>query len=397
MSTSINNTTTEAQVINAAASTEDAMAGNFYGGPAAGYGAMPQGNPYAQNGYQMPYGQVPFGGVMPMYQPAQSTTEDPRYFQGAGYSAANPADFGFAPQQQQFGYGNTPAQGAWNFQPAQAVRGVNTISEEDKKYIKELKDVDFLKISREDDIQARCMHKTTDGPNKGFVSGAEAELPGSWHCNECDAKWMIANCPQDDFDKLLSTIYNIIQTDKAKMTNCSTAMTEIFKTLPVIKLYSKIHKIAESDFNKSQDSMKSKFQAAPGWGGGLNSSWINQASYTFNTPQAPTAAYGQPGFGVPQQPYGQFQNPGFAQPYAQPGAPVQQNPYGYGQCQNAGYAQPYGQGAPVQQAAPVQPGCASSPLVSQAAPAAPAGGYAPTQQASAPDVAGATTTTEQKI
>lgn len=379
--------TTETQ----ATETTEVMAGNFYGGATTGM-------PYQQ--YQpQAFG---YGAPAPMYQPQQAQEGvNPAYFQGAGYTAADPSAFGYGAQPQQptrySPYGYQQPGSMYNYAPATVIRGTNNLPKEDIEYIKSQKDLDVVTIKREDDIQARCMHKEIEGQNQGLIAGGEIPgIPGSWHCPVCEAKWMVANCSSGDFDKLLSAVWNIIQTDKCKMTNISQGMVDgVLKALPALKLLSKVHRIAESDFNKSQSAMKSKFTASPAWGGSINNSaWLNTAATWLNTAatsfggnyyQAPfqgqqptvTPSYGYNPQAAPA-PYGAPMAPAAGFPYGQPTMPM---------------TQPGCAGSPLVGGAPAAPAAAPTPIAP--APAAPA--YQPVQQAGAPDVAGATATTEQKI
>ena len=207
-------------------------------------------------------------------------------------------------------------------------------------------------------MQARCLHKAIDGPNAGNVDGHEIPngVPGSWHCDTCELEWVITDCSQGEFDSILNFVFNVINTDKAKITNCPKSVVDgVLKAIPLLGLMSKFHRMAAKDFSQTEQARQASFTQAQQFGFGF------PGAYGF----APNFA--QPGFAY-QAPNAQYQptNP-YAAPVANPYAQVTPqyqlaNPYtGTG----AGASSPLigTQTQPTTPVAPVVPTTAPNPYV----------------------------------
>jgi hypothetical protein len=160
----------------------------------------------------------------------------------------------------------------------------------------------------------------------------------------------------------LNFVFNVINTDKAKITNCPKSVVDgVLKAIPLLGLMSKFHRMAAKDFSQTEQARQASFTQAQQFGFGF------PGAYGFAQPNfAP-----QPGFA--------YQAPN-AQP--NPYAPV--NPYG-AQYQQPAYAapvNPYAQVTPQYQPANPYAGTgagASSPLIgAQAQPTTPVGTAVPT-------------------
>lgn len=336
---------------------------NYYGQP------QPQGptNPYA--GYQgVPYTTADMSAV---YGQPQAPV----------MGATNPygAPYGTQPQ--------------WAYKPGVNTKAPNYLSKEDISLVKKNKNEETWVVSDEEDVQARCLHKSIDGPNAGNVDGYEISngVPGAWHCGTCELEWVITDCSQSEFDSILNFVFNVINTDKAKITNCPKSVVDgVLKAIPLLGLMSKFHRMAAKDFSQTEQARQASFTQAQQFGFGF------PGAYGFAQPN-----FAQPGFAY-QAPNAQPVNPYTAQsnPYAAPQYQQPVNPYAA--------ANPYAQVTPYQQPA-TNPYAgtgagASSPLIgtqtqptTPVAPAVPTSATAPNPYAPTNTVTPDVTKTNQTI
>ena len=351
---------------NVMAAENETIMGNGYGCNYYGQPQAPAANPYA--GYQgTPYTTADMSAVYGQPQPAYG---------------ANP-------------YGAPYAQPQWAYKPGVNTKAPNYLSKEDVSLVKKNKNEETWVVSDEEDVQARCLHKAIDGPNAGNVDGHEIPngVPGAWHCDTCELDWIITDCSQSEFDSILNFVFNVINTDKAKITNCPKSVVDgVLKAIPLLGLMSKFHRMAAKDFSQTEQARQASFTQAQQFGFGF------PGAYGFAQPN-----FAQPGFAY-QAPNAQPVNPYAApatNPYAAPQYQQPVNPYA------APAANPYAQVTPqYQQPANPYAGTgagASSPLIgaqptTPVAPAVPTAAtapnpYAPTNTVT-PDV---TKTTNQTI
>lgn len=345
--------------------TKETIMGNNYGYNYYGQPQAPAANPYA--GYQgTPYTTADMSAV---------------YGQQAPVYGANP-------------YGAPYAQPQWAYKPGVNTKAPNYLSKEDVNLVKKNKNEETWVVSEEEDVQARCLHKAIDGPNAGNVDGHEIPngVPGAWHCDTCELDWIITDCSQSEFDSVLNFVFNVINTDKAKITNCPKSVVDgVLKAIPLLGLMSKFHRMAAKDFGQTEQARQASFTQAQQFGFGFPGAYNGFAQPGF----------AQPGFAY-QAPNAQPAVNPYANPYQQPANPyaAPANPY-------AAPANPYAQVTPQYPQAPANPYAgtgagASSPLIAAqpttpVAPAAPTAATAPNPYAPTNTVTPDVTKTNQTI
>ena len=236
--------TTEATAVNkeenVMAAENETIMGNGYGYNYYGQPQAPAANPYA--GYQgTPYTTADMSAVYGQPQPAYG---------------ANP-------------YGAPYAQPQWAYKPGVNTKAPNYLSKEDVSLVKKNKNEETWVVSDEEDVQARCLHKAIDGPNAGNVDGHEIPngVPGAWHCDTCELDWIITDCSQSEFDSILNFVFNVINTDKAKITNCPKSVVDgVLKAIPLLGLMSKFHRMAAKDFSQTEQARQASFTQAQQFG-----------------------------------------------------------------------------------------------------------------------------------
>lgn len=341
---------------NVMAAENETIMGNGYGYNYYGQPQAPAANPYA--GYQgTPYTTADMSAVYGQPQPAYGANP-----YGAPYYAH--------PQ--------------WAYKPGVNTKAPNYLSKEDVSLVKKNKNEETWVVSDEEDVQARCLHKAIDGPNAGNVDGHEIPngVPGAWHCDTCELDWIITDCSQSEFDSILNFVFNVINTDKAKITNCPKSVVDgVLKAIPLLGLMSKFHRMAAKDFSQTEQARQASFTQAQQFGFGFPGAYgFAQPGFAYQAPQQPANPYA-----APVNPY--------AAPQYQPATPVAPaNPYAQVTPQYQQPANPYaGTGAG-----------ASSPLIgaqptTPVAPAVPTAATAPNPYAPTNTVTPDVTKTNQTI
>lgn len=246
------------------------------------------------------------------------------------------------PYQQQQAYYN----GAYQYNPGNSIEWTQPLTQEDRNMLRtKAPEFDVLSIPKEEMVKSRCAHR--DPVNKVLTVNDKGD--GTYRCSQCGEEFNIVDITEDEAEKYVNAIIDMLQTTKMMYLDLPPATIEqYFQMIPFLKKLPKLYKMAHDTFERAtgQSTVQGAYMSGNPW---------------FTMGQAVSGVYnGMPGYVPPQNPYQQY--PPYQAPQApqygsnpfmqgQPVAPVQQNvPFNPTYSQQYGYQQP--PQAPAQQSAP---------------------------------------------
>ena len=263
-------------------------------------------------------------------------------------------------------YGQVPYNQGFNYGGMQAPRRSSVLTYEQIATLRQKGAGFTLALTKEEVLRGQCTHINEQG-QPAYVTNPD----GTVTCTICGHTWKSADLSNEDVERAVQTVLDIMQTVKLMYINMpEQAAREYWQTIPLIEKLPKLYQVAADNFRSYEgnyagymNGQMSPFAMFNTFAGGQ---YANAYQYNMTQPQQPYG-YNAQGF-APQQPY----NAAPVQP-AYPGQPV--NPfdansqaYGYTPGTPAGYA--YNPGQPAPQVAPAQPAPApAAPAQPAAAPA----------------------------
>lgn len=255
------------------------------------------------------------------------------------------------PYQQQQAYYN----GAYQYNPGATMEWTQPLTQEDRNMLRsQAPEFDVLSIPKEEMVKSRCAHR--DPVNKVLTVTDKGD--GTYRCTQCGEEFNIVDITEDEAEKYVNTLIDMLQTTKMMYLDLPPATIEqYFQMIPFLKKLPKLYKLAHDTFERAtgQSSVGQAYMSGNPW---------------FTMGQAVSGVYnGMPGYVPPmnnyQNPY-QYQQPQYGYQQAPAPAPYGANPFMQGQPVvpaqqnvpfNPTYTQQYGyqqnnQQAPVQQSAP---------------------------------------------
>lgn len=266
-------------------------------------------------------------------------------------------------------YGQVPYNQGFNYGGMQAPRRSNVLTDEQIATLRQKGAGFTLALTKEEVLRGQCTHINEQG-QPAYVTNPD----GTVTCTICGHTWKSADLSNEDVERAVQTVLDIMQTVKLMYINMpEQAAREYWQTIPLIEKLPKLYQVAADNFRSYEGNYAgymngnmSPFAMFNNFAGGQ---YANAYQYNMTQPQyAQQPVYGQPqpAYGYPAQPYQ-------AASVANPFDANAQMYNTYTPATPAGYAYNPGQPAP-QPAAPAQP--------AQPAPAATAT-TAPTAEANA--------------
>lgn len=234
--------------------------------------------------------------------------------------------FTAAPNGQQFYYGAqnvTPiVNAAWNqaasqfgYQPNVATAfnvnvgavplGTNPLTEDDLKLLAATKKKPF-EITPEMIARAKCTHKAPAGkPNAGQIDGYSKDGGDTWHCNVCQAEFVIVDKSVEEINALVQYLMDVFDTIKLMWLNVPPQIIEgMYSIIPILGKLPEAYSQAKADWEAANNQGKvftaGNVYTNPGFG--ANAYMPTPTAYPTYTPyqQMFAGQYGMPQAATPQ-------------------------------------------------------------------------------------------------
>lgn len=147
------------------------------------------------------------------------------------------------------GYNQNPYYGAFvQVQPQADIPWTQPLNKEEAATLKK-KDPGFVLKSTEDEIlKAKCTHRDPNLRKPTLVQTGER----TYKCLQCGEEFNIVDAPEEEIEKYVSTIIDILQTTKMMYVNMPPqAVTAYFNMIPFLEKLPRLYKIAQDVFKRA--------------------------------------------------------------------------------------------------------------------------------------------------